>query len=367
MAKILVVDDEMGIRELLSEILEDENHEVVLAANASAARAHYANTALDLMLLDIWMPDTDGMTLLREWVAAGALRCPVVMMSGHASIDTALEANELGAAGFLEKPITLQRLLSTVHKILTRSKPFVNKEPAAPNQNYLPHHSTSSGNLSTAQSSPGHTANDTVTMLGTNSTDTASSLAQEQARQIQPSSTFNPLTNSHLSTAFLETSNAHYAANSTDPWRMALEQVSLNTSLREFREQTERIYFEYLLETTRAYALERLAEVPGLTIHGPREAARRGGIVREVYVQEGDEVKKGQILARQEDDEPKLSAARARAQLAQTRAQLANTLRAVVCQTRFTRADDPGASLVVCEVMVVTYPDGVLPGAGEGA
>jgi DNA-binding NtrC family response regulator len=89
MAKILVIDDEMGIRELLSEILDDEGHEILLAQNAAVARPLYTNHNLDLVLLDIWMPDTDGMSLLREWTIAAPLRCPVIMMSGHASIDTA--------------------------------------------------------------------------------------------------------------------------------------------------------------------------------------------------------------------------------------------------------------------------------------
>ena len=118
MAQILVVDDEMGIRELLSEILSDEGHSVRLAENATAARAERARARPDLVLLDIWMPDTDGISLLKEWAANGQLTMPVVMMSGHATIDTAVEATRIGALDFLEKPIALQKLLATVKRAL---------------------------------------------------------------------------------------------------------------------------------------------------------------------------------------------------------------------------------------------------------
>lgn len=118
MAQILVVDDEVGIRELLSEILADEGHTVWLAENASAARRCRSEKRPDLVLLDIWMPDSDGISLLKEWSAAGLLTMPVVMMSGHGTIDTAVEATRIGATDFLEKPIALQKLLSTVKKAL---------------------------------------------------------------------------------------------------------------------------------------------------------------------------------------------------------------------------------------------------------
>lgn len=118
MAQILVVDDEVGIRELLSEILSDEGHETVLAENAGAARRLRAARRPDLVLLDIWMPDTDGITLLKEWAANGQLNMPVVMMSGHGTIETAVEATRIGAIDYLEKPIALQRLLATVKRAL---------------------------------------------------------------------------------------------------------------------------------------------------------------------------------------------------------------------------------------------------------
>ena len=120
MANILVVDDELGIRELLFEILNDEGHQVELAENAAQARAARQNSRPDLVLLDIWMPDTDGVTLLKEWATAGLLNMPVVMMSGHATIDTAVEATRIGAQAFLEKPITLQKLLKAVEGALSR-------------------------------------------------------------------------------------------------------------------------------------------------------------------------------------------------------------------------------------------------------
>ncbi len=121
MAKILVVDDEAGIRELLSEILRDEGHDVQLAENAAAARLARNAARPDMALLDIWMPDTDGITLLKEWSAGGQLNMPVVMMSGHGTIDTAVEATRIGAQDFLEKPIALQKLLSAVKRALQKS------------------------------------------------------------------------------------------------------------------------------------------------------------------------------------------------------------------------------------------------------
>ena len=118
MAQILVVDDEVGIRELLSEILADEGHQVLLAENAGEARRLRERHRPDLVLLDIWMPDTDGISLLKEWAASGQLGMPVVMMSGHGTIETAVEATRIGALDYLEKPIALQRLLATVKRAL---------------------------------------------------------------------------------------------------------------------------------------------------------------------------------------------------------------------------------------------------------
>ncbi|MBI5751194.1 MAG: sigma-54-dependent Fis family transcriptional regulator [Hydrogenophilales bacterium] len=122
MSNILVVDDEVGIRELLRDILNDEGHQVRLAENAEAARMARGHERPDLVLLDIWMPDTDGITLLKEWAANGQLTMPVVMMSGHGTIDTAVEATKIGAYDFLEKPIALQKLLHTVGRALKRAE-----------------------------------------------------------------------------------------------------------------------------------------------------------------------------------------------------------------------------------------------------
>ncbi|MDP3699780.1 MAG: response regulator [Hylemonella sp.] len=128
MANILVVDDELGIRDLLWEILNDEGHTVEVAENAAQARAARQRDRPDLVLLDIWMPDTDGVTLLKEWSTTGLLTMPVIMMSGHATIDTAVAATKIGAQAFLEKPITLQKLLKAVEQGLVRNTP----QPVAP-------------------------------------------------------------------------------------------------------------------------------------------------------------------------------------------------------------------------------------------
>lgn len=116
--RILVVDDEIGIRELLSEILFDEGYQVHVAENAEQARAFRNECEPDLVLLDIWMPEIDGVTLLKEWVDQDLLTMPVVMMSGHGTIETAVEATRIGAVDFLEKPIALQKLLTTIARVI---------------------------------------------------------------------------------------------------------------------------------------------------------------------------------------------------------------------------------------------------------
>jgi DNA-binding NtrC family response regulator len=144
MANILVVDDEMGIRELLSEILSDEGHVVETAENAQQARELRIAGLPDLVLLDIWMPDTDGVTLLKEWQRDGLLTMPVIMMSGHATIDTAVEATRIGALNFLEKPIALQKLLKAVQQGLSRGQEVVRPQanyftrPATPHETVVP-------------------------------------------------------------------------------------------------------------------------------------------------------------------------------------------------------------------------------------
>ena len=118
-ARVLVVDDESNIRVLLDEIRSEEGYDVTTAEDAAAARAAKVGQDFDLILLDIWMPDTDGISLLKEWSDDGALG-PVVMMSGHGTVDAAVEATRLGALDFIEKPVSLAKLLRTVEKALTK-------------------------------------------------------------------------------------------------------------------------------------------------------------------------------------------------------------------------------------------------------
>jgi DNA-binding NtrC family response regulator len=213
MSTILVVDDEVGIRELLSEILSDEGHVVFTAENASVARTVRHNEVLDLVLLDIWMPDTDGVTLLKEWVSNGQLTMPVIMMSGHATIDTAVEATRFGALDFLEKPIALTRLLAAVKSGLERGRLMrnlqVNAAAPAPVTNPLP--------VEAATAVAGTVDRSQVL---------ATAAAPGQA-------TVNSAT------------------------------VSLDQPLREARDHFERVYFEYHLEREH-YSMTRVADRAGL-------------------------------------------------------------------------------------------------------
>ena len=210
MSTILVVDDEIGIRELLSEILSDEGHAVVTAENAAAARALRQSEMPDLVLLDIWMPDTDGVTLLKEWAVGGQLTMPVIMMSGHATIDTAVEATRFGALDFLEKPIALARLLAAVRSGLERGKSRLGMMAAtAP----LPVAGA------TARGSDARPA------------------PAEAAREVAPPAPPAPPAN---------------AAS-----------VPLDQPLREARDQFERVYFEYHL-ARESYSMTRVADRAGL-------------------------------------------------------------------------------------------------------
>ena len=148
MANILVVYDEIGIRELLSEILSDEGHVVQTAENAQQAREARAAETPDLVLLDIWMPDTDGVTLLKEWQRDGYLTMPVIMMSGHATIDTAVEATRIGAMNFLEKPIALQKLLQAVQQGLARNQEKNRPVPVTVAQQNIAIHESRTGTIS---------------------------------------------------------------------------------------------------------------------------------------------------------------------------------------------------------------------------
>jgi len=208
MATILVVDDEIGIRELLSEILSDEGHAVVTAENAAVARQLRVAETPDLVLLDIWMPDTDGVTLLKEWASSGQLTVPVIMMSGHATIDTAVEATRFGALDFLEKPIALARLLAAVKSGLERGRVMRSLRAAPPLERRVIHASSNDA------------------------------LAVEPGRAPGAS-----------------VSSAAPAASAAG--------VSLDQPLREARDQFERVYFEYHLAREN-YSMTRVADRAGL-------------------------------------------------------------------------------------------------------
>lgn len=217
MANILVVDDEMGIRELLSEILGDEGHVVQLAENAQQAREARTQSRPDLVLLDIWMPDTDGVTLLKEWQRDGLLTMPVIMMSGHATIDTAVEATRIGALNFLEKPIALQKLLKAVQQGLTR-----NIEPPRP----VP----------------------AVTRLSVMETSATANTSSSQFTQTPASYDARDFSMSN----HLQQNNQHSFNN-----------LSFDLPLREARDAFERIYFEYHLHREGG-SMTRVAEKTGL-------------------------------------------------------------------------------------------------------
>jgi DNA-binding NtrC family response regulator len=202
MSNILVVDDEVGIRELLSEILGDEGHSVLTAENAARARDLRGREQIDLVLLDIWMPDTDGVTLLKEWASTGQLSMPVIMMSGHATIDTAVEATRYGALEFLEKPIAMARLLSAVRSGLERGRLMRNLRPAV-----------------AASATPAAV------------TDMPAVAAAEPVVTAQPVGVYNG--------------------------------VSLDQPLREARDQFERVYFEFHLAREN-YSMTRVADRAGL-------------------------------------------------------------------------------------------------------
>jgi DNA-binding NtrC family response regulator len=215
MSTILVVDDEIGIRELLSEILSDEGHVVLTAENAAAARALRQGEAPDLVLLDIWMPDTDGVTLLKEWAAGGQLTMPVIMMSGHATIDTAVEATRFGALDFLEKPIALARLLAAVRNGLERG---------------TARHGLAAGG--THPGSPLHGAPP----------------AAVRGEETKP--------------AIVDPPHVPIAPPPPAPPANAAS-VALDQPLREARDQFERVYFEYHL-ARESYSMTRVADRAGL-------------------------------------------------------------------------------------------------------
>jgi DNA-binding NtrC family response regulator len=234
MATILVVDDELGIRALLSEILTDEGHSVELAENAAQARALRERVKLDLVLLDIWMPDVDGITLLKEWGAGGQLSMPVIMMSGHGTIDTAVEATKYGAMAFLEKPITLQKLLRAVEQGLAK--------PAPPGARA----SGSNGNGATHYTPTGHGG-------------TAAPSFRSEGQQ-------HPAV-AHLSLdpALPPNSGAlgHGAAMPMTFGLSSVQTFELDRPLREARDAFEKSYFEFHLAKENG-SMTRVAEKTGL-------------------------------------------------------------------------------------------------------
>ena len=215
MARILVVDDEIGIRELLSEILYDEGHTVELAENAAQARESRLRQRPDLVLLDIWMPDIDGVSLLKEWSSQGLLNMPVIMMSGHATVDTAVEATRIGAVDFLEKPITLQKLLKAVAAGLAR--------PVIP-----------------------------------------ASMRSRTERPVMPA---DPVFTQPPALAGAPVATQTPAGTATAPAPAHddshLGRISLNQPLREARDEFERIYFEYHL-LHENHSMTRVSERTGL-------------------------------------------------------------------------------------------------------
>ena len=233
MAEILVVDDEIGIRELLSEILGDEGHSVLLAESAQQARRVREENPLDLVLLDIWMPDTDGVTLLKEWAAGGKLTMPVIMMSGHATIDTAVEATRIGALDFLEKPIALQKLLKAVEQGLARGKASqqMARQAAAP---------PVQGGVSATITLPARAFADTVAAA-------APAIAPQPAPVV--GSNFVPI----ASGAPMPAAGA----------AISLRDLPLDLPLREARDAFERAYFEHHLSREHG-SMTRVAEKTGL-------------------------------------------------------------------------------------------------------
>jgi DNA-binding NtrC family response regulator len=217
MSTILVVDDELGIRALLSEILSDEGHTVLLAENAAQARSERERSRLDLVLLDIWMPDVDGITLLKEWGMRGQLTMPVVMMSGHGTVETAAEAMRFGAVAFLEKPITLQKLLKAVDQAL--------QPPGAPGA------AAGTGSTAPGYRLPPHAAGAVMSAAG-------ASVSMRATALLQP-------------------------APSPPTGPAAVQAFDLDRPLREARDAFEKSYFEFHL-FNEGSSMTRVAEKTGL-------------------------------------------------------------------------------------------------------
>ena len=235
MAEIMVVDDEIGIRELLSEILGDEGHTVLMADSAHQARRLRDENPLDLVLLDIWMPDTDGLTLLKEWAAGGKLTMPVIMMSGHATIDTAVEATRIGALDFLEKPVALQKLLKAVEQGLLRGRAA--RGPGRPS--------------GVAVQPPG---------FAPAAVPTPSAVGTPAGITLQGASVAAP---AGLSSVDTPERVIEASLNTDAVAAVAMRDLPLDLPLREARDAFERVYFEHHLAREHG-SMTRVAERTGL-------------------------------------------------------------------------------------------------------
>jgi len=248
MATIIVVDDELGIRALLSEILTDEGHSVEVAENAAKARVMREQCKPDLILLDIWMPDVDGVTLLKEWSAGGQLTMPVIMMSGHGTIDTAVEATKFGAMAFLEKPITMQKLLRSVEQAL--AKPAPRTAPGTP-----PVHLATVTPITAASSYQGSTG--VATIIRSELVGGETNLHQSGQGYAGIVSSSAPVT-THAHTSHV--AHAPHAGHSGPSHEQVFE---LDRPLREARDDFERAYFEFHL-AREGGSMTRVAEKTGL-------------------------------------------------------------------------------------------------------
>lgn len=258
MANILVVDDELGIRALLSEILSDEGHSVEVAENAAQARTLREQIKPDLVLLDIWMPDVDGITLLKEWSANGQLTMPVIMMSGHGTIDTAVEATKFGAQAFLEKPVTLQKLLRAVEQGLSKPVPRPALHAAAPQQASLPppvHLATVTPITAAPSYNP---ALHSAPVLRTELVNTQNQAVHEPLVQHVP--TVAPVAYGHVAT---HNHHAHHAGLHGHGGPSHEQLFQLDRPLREARDDFERAYFEFHL-AREGGSMTRVAEKTGL-------------------------------------------------------------------------------------------------------
>ena len=222
MAEILIVDDEIGVRELLTEVLQDEGHTVTLAANGAEARSLMLRPSVEVILLDIWMPDTDGITLLKEWMASG-FKIPVIVMSGHATIDTAVEATKIGAYDYLEKPITLSKLTSTIKNATEKHNRGFSQSESDPGLRTLDKQKGQDSRISSKKS-----------------------FAEQSQKGTDPE-------------IKQETKEAIALAEA----REGLAQVNLDLPLREARDSFERIYLSYQLAKLQG-SMTRLAERSGL-------------------------------------------------------------------------------------------------------